>query len=134
MGSLATKVLLYMNSRRIRDTTPEIIAAARRLRQTLTPAEQILWQAIQKKQLGGLRFRRQHPISTFIVDFYCPECHLAIELDGSSHDAQSNYDAERTEKLKLFGYRVLRFRNEAVMTDLENVLRKILEASRKKDG
>jgi very-short-patch-repair endonuclease len=118
-----------MTSSQIRGTTPEIIAAARRLRQNLTPAEQKLWQALKNRQLGDLRFRCQHPVSTFILDFYCPECHLAIELDGEIHEHRQNYDNERTANLSHLGYRVLRFCNKAVMTDLENVLRQILEFS-----
>ncbi len=118
-----------MTSNRIRGTTPEIIAAARRLRQNLTLAEQKLWQALQNRQLGGLRFRCQHPVSTFILDFYCPEYNLAIELDGEIHEHQQNYDNERTAQLNHLGYQVLRFHNEAVITDLENVLRQILEFS-----
>jgi very-short-patch-repair endonuclease len=123
-----------MTSNRIRGTRPEIIAAARRLRQNLTPAEQKLWQALQNRQLGGLRFRSQHPVSSFILDFYCPERHLAIELDGEIHDHQHDYDNERTVQLNHLGYRVLRFRNEAVITDLENVLRQILEFSHVQNG
>jgi very-short-patch-repair endonuclease len=118
-----------MTSNRIRGTTPEIIAAARRLRQNPTPAEQKLWQALQNRQLGGLRFRAQHPVSTFILDFYCPKLHLAIELDGEIHEHRHDYDDERTAQLNHLGYRVLRFPNEAVMTDLENVLHQILEFS-----
>jgi very-short-patch-repair endonuclease len=112
----------------------EIIAAARRLRQNLTPAEQKLWQALKNRQLGGLRFRCQHPVSSFILDFYCPESHLAIELDGEIHEHQHEYDNERTAKLSRLGYRVLRFRNEAVMTDFENVLCQILEFSHVQNG
>jgi very-short-patch-repair endonuclease len=123
-----------MTSNRIRGTSPEIIAAARRLRQNLAPAEQKLWQALQNRQLSGLRFRSQHPVSTFILDFYCAELHLAIELDGEIHEYHQDYDDERTAQLNHLGYRVLRFRNEVVMTDLENVLRQILEFSSVKDG
>jgi very-short-patch-repair endonuclease len=121
-----------MTSNRIRGTSPEIIAAARRLRHNLTPAEQKLWQALQNKKLGGLRFRCQHPVSTFILDFYCPEHHLAIELDGEIHEHQRDYDEERTSQLNHLGYRVLRFSNKAIMTDLDNVLRQILEFSHAK--
>jgi very-short-patch-repair endonuclease len=122
-----------MSLNRIRGTTPELITAARRLRQSLTPAEQTLWQALQNRQLGGLRFRCQHPLSSFIADFYCPACKLIIELDGDIHDSQQAYDAERTQKLNQLGYRVLRFSNEAVLSDLETVLERILAASRTQD-
>ena len=117
-----------MKSKRIRGTTPALVAAARRLRLNLTPAEQRLWQAIRKRQLNGLKFRCQHPIESFIVDFYCPQHKLIIELDGSIHDQQIEYDAARTEQLNQLGYRVVRFRNQAVMTQLDDVLRQIFEA------
>ncbi|MGH2414934.1 MAG: endonuclease domain-containing protein, partial [Microcystaceae cyanobacterium] len=71
----------------------------------------------------------QHPVGAFIVDFYCPECRLVIELDGSIHNQRFDYDAARTEQLNQFGYRVVRFRNEEVMTNLDDVLRQILDAS-----
>jgi very-short-patch-repair endonuclease len=114
---------------RIRGTTPTVVAAARRLRQNLTPAERRLWQALRKRQLNGLRFRCQHPIGSFIVDFYCPKRRLVIELDGSIHDQQLDYDAARTEALNRLGYSVVRFRNQEVMTQLEDVLLRIQKAS-----
>jgi very-short-patch-repair endonuclease len=114
---------------RIRGTAPHIIAAARRLRLNLTPAEQKLWQALNKRQLNGLKFRCQHPVGPFIVDFYCPEHRLVIELDGSIHDQQAEQDTARTAQLNQFGYRVIRFRNETVRTNLEHVLHQILEAT-----
>ncbi|ACK66239.1 protein of unknown function DUF559 [Rippkaea orientalis PCC 8801] len=110
---------------RIRGTTPEIEAAARRLRCNLTPAEAYLWEALRGKKLKGLKFRCQHPVGRFILDFYCPSCKLAIEIDGSSHDTKQEYDQVRTEKLAQYGYRVLRFTNEEVMTDLSRVLAEI---------
>jgi very-short-patch-repair endonuclease len=113
---------------RIRGTAPDIIAAARRLRLNLTPAEQKLWQVLNKRQLNGMKFRCQHPVGPFIVDFYCPEHRLVIELDGSIHDQQTEQDAARTAQLNQFGYRVIRFRNETVLTNLDQVLHQILEA------
>jgi very-short-patch-repair endonuclease len=117
-------------NRRIRGTTPEIITVARKLRLQLTPAETLLWRSLQKRQLNGLKFRCQHPVSGFVVDFYCPEHRLVIELDGNVHDTQLDYDTERTSRLNDLGYRVLRFRNEAVLNNLEQVLQQILEAVR----
>ena len=115
-----------MNPQRIRGTTPNIIAAARQLRQNLTPAEKLLWQALRKRQLQGLKFRVQHPIGSFIVDFYCPQHQVVIELDGAIHEQQVEYDAARTEKLNHLGYRVIRFHNRKVMSDLEGVLQQIV--------
>ncbi|MBE9012174.1 endonuclease domain-containing protein [Pseudanabaenaceae cyanobacterium LEGE 13415] len=114
-----------MDAGRIRGTTPNIVAAARQLRQNLTPAEKILWEALKKRQLKGWKFRIQPPIESFIVDFYCPEYRLVIELDGGIHDRQVEYDAARTEKLNQLGYRVIRFRNREVMTNLSRVLQQI---------
>ncbi|MGV0027791.1 endonuclease domain-containing protein [Phormidesmis priestleyi] len=105
------------------------MAAARQLRQNLTPAEKTLWQALKDRQLNGFKFRCQHPVGLFIVDFYCPQSRLVIELDGEIHDRQAGYDAARTEQLDRFGYRVIRFRNQEVMTNLDSVLQQILEAS-----
>ena len=125
-----------MNSRpkttpRIRGTTPEIEAAARRLRRNMTPAEQKLWGALRGKKLGGLKFRAQHPVGPFILDFYCPARKLVIEVDGGVHEKQADYDESRTQQLEAYGYRVIRFRNEEVLEDLPSVLKQILEAARK---
>ncbi|MDJ0567924.1 MAG: DUF559 domain-containing protein [Pleurocapsa sp. MO_192.B19] len=112
---------------RIRGTTPKIEQAARRLRKNMTPAEKQLWEALRNKQLDGLKFRRQHPVGNFILDFYCPACKLVIEVDGKIHDrpSQINRDNARTAKLMEYGYTVLRFRNEQVMKDLPQVLAEI---------
>ncbi|MEL6163736.1 MAG: endonuclease domain-containing protein [Cyanobacteria bacterium J06628_3] len=113
------------NNFRIRGTTPEIEQAARKLRKNLTPAEARLWAALRNKQLEGLRFRTQHPVGNFILDFYCPSCKLVVEVDGEIHAYQTEYDDARTTKLTNFGYRVLRFTNEQVMNDLPSVLAEI---------
>jgi very-short-patch-repair endonuclease len=112
---------------RIRGTTPEIENAARQLRHRLTPAETKLWQALKNRQLGNLRWRCQHPIGRFIVDFYCPACRLIIEVDGGIHQQQQDYDLARTEHLQEYGYTVIRFSNEAVESNLETVLATIHE-------
>jgi very-short-patch-repair endonuclease len=123
-----------MKPGRIRDTSPDLVAAAQRLRQNLTPAEQRLWQAIRNRQLNGLRFRCQHPVGSFIVDFYCPQHRLVIEVDGEIHDERGEYDTARTTKFDQFGYRVLRFSNQAVLTNLDEVLQQILAASQTNEG
>jgi very-short-patch-repair endonuclease len=115
------------SSSRIRGTTPPVETAAKELRQRLTPAEQKLWQALRGGKLAGLKFRRQHPVGNFILDFYCSACKLAIELDGSIHETQLEYDAARTAQLEAYGYKVLRFSNAAVMQQLETVLVNILQ-------
>jgi very-short-patch-repair endonuclease len=111
---------------RIRGTTPQIEKFARQLRQKLTPAEAYLWEALRNKQLGGLRFRCQHPVGRFILDFYCPACKLVIEVDGGIHETQLDYDEARTQHLQQYGYRVLRFTNDEVMSDRDRVLQIIL--------
>lgn len=110
------------NRNRIRGTTPEIEETARKLRQNLTPAEAGLWSALRNKQLNGLRFRCQHPVGNFILDFYCPACKLVVEVDGGIHTSRAEYDQSRTAKLGEHGYQVLRFSNEEVMHDLPKVL------------
>jgi very-short-patch-repair endonuclease len=117
-----------MGSHRIRGNTPHIVAAARQLRQQLTPAEKLLWEALKKRQLNGLKFRCQHPVKSFIVDFYCPQHRLVIEVDGSIHDQQVEYDAARTECLNHLGYRVIRFRNREIISNLSQVLQQIADA------
>ena len=85
------------------------ISNARTLRKNLTDAEKRLWQKINRRQIGAFKFRRQHPIGEYIVDFVCLERHLIVELDGGQHAAQVAYDDQRTAWLKSRGYRVLRF-------------------------
>ena len=111
---------------RVRGLAPGVDAAAREMRHEATLAEMLLWSALRAKQLGGLKFRRQHPVGRFVLDFYCPAHKLAIELDGGSHDGQRARDCARTEQLAAYGYRVLRFRNEEVITRLPHVLGKML--------
>ncbi len=102
--------------------------AARQLRKHMTPAEEILWQRLRRNQLGW-HFRRQHPLGTFIVDFYCAKARLIIEVDGPIHNKQVEYDREREAWLESHkGHRVIRFTNEEVMHDLEGVLAKIRKA------
>ncbi len=99
---------------------------AKELRKEMTCAEKILWERLRNRQLGGFKFRRQHPMGSFIADFYCPECKLVIEIDGEIHISQAEADVERTEIIESFGYRVIRFHNADVETNLQIVLQKIL--------
>ena len=113
--------------RRVRRASAELTELAGRMRASMTPAEQKLWNALSNRQLGGLRFRAQHPVETFILDFYCPSCKLVIEVDGVVHEGEERveHDVERTAHLEAFGYRVLRFRNEEVLNNLPSVLERI---------
>ena len=112
-------------SPRIRGVAGAVQQAALLLRADMTPAEARLWEALRAKRLNGLRFRTQHPVGKFVLDFYCPACKLAIELDGSVHDENAEQDAARTGHLEAYGYRVLRFSNEQVMAELPAVLAQI---------
>ena len=114
---------------RIRGTTREVEAAARILRSRLTPAEQVLWEALRGRRLNGLKFRCQHPVGSFVADFYCPEHMLVVEVDGPVHDQQVEQDGWRTEHLEAYGYRVVRFRNAEVLMELASVLGRIAQAA-----
>ena len=97
------------------------------LRNNLTSAEATLWKNLQRKQLSGRKFRRQHSIKNYIVDFYCASEQLVIELDGANHldFTQQNYDHERMLYLEAHGFTVLRFENKLIFEDLEYVLNTI---------
>lgn len=99
---------------------------ARALRNDCTDAEQLLWQYLRRRQLGGFRFRRQHPLAGCIADFACMEARLTVELDGGQHLENAEYDARRTQRLNKMGYRVLRFWNDDVLLQTETVLEVIL--------
>ena len=107
--------------KRIR-TPAQIQQRARELRREMTPAEKLLWSRLRNKRLDGLKFRRQHPLGPFIADFYCAARRLVVEIDGDIHDLQPERDAVRTEQFEQYGYRVIRFRNEQVLNDIEDVL------------
>ncbi|WP_313885059.1 endonuclease domain-containing protein [Scytonema hofmannii] len=95
---------------------------ARQMRCEPTPAEKLLWQKLRQKQLLGFKFRRQHAIDRFIVDFSCAEARLVVEVDGGIHDYTQKEDAIRQEFLESLGLRVVRFRNEDVLEGIEGVL------------
>ena len=102
------------------------VVFARALRQRQTPQEQKVWARLRDRRLNGYKFRRQHPIGPFVADFYCAEARLVVELDGSGHARQSEYDQARTGWLEERGYRVIRFTNTEVDHNLHAVLEKIL--------
>lgn len=108
-------------------THPLTQQRARQLRKEQTPAEQKLWRALRSRNLEGFKFRRQHPIDRFIVDFYCAEVRLVIEVDGDVHAAQEEYDATRTEWLQTAGCTVMRFQNRDVLQRLDDVAQEIIE-------
>jgi len=102
---------------------------ARRLRQNQTAAEAKLWKALRKSQVAGLKFRRQHALDRYIVDFYCHEKRLSIEVDGPIHCATEQEDAIRGQIIESRGITVLRFKNEEVFDDLPSVLERITKAA-----
>lgn len=106
---------------------PLIRQRARSLRQPQTPAEQTLWAFLRNAQLEGYKFRRQRPIGSYIVDFYCARRKLIVEVDGDSHAQQVDYDNERSAWLESRGYRVIRFQNSDIRMNLNAVLQSILE-------
>ncbi|HEU0073427.1 MAG TPA: endonuclease domain-containing protein [Dehalococcoidia bacterium] len=99
--------------------------AARDNRAKPTVAEAMLWARLRHRGLEGSRFRRQHAIGRFIVDFYCSEANLVVEVDGPIHRYQEAEDTEREAELEGRGLRVIRFSNDEVMTDMAAVLRRI---------
>lgn len=100
---------------------------AGQLRKEPTPAESKLWSRLRNDQLG-VAFRRQHAIGKYIPDFCSPKAKLIIELDGSQHLEQEEYDEERTKYLESLGYKVIRFWNNDVMNDIEGVIIAIVHA------
>ncbi|MBT3348849.1 tRNA uridine(34) 5-carboxymethylaminomethyl modification radical SAM/GNAT enzyme Elp3 [bacterium] len=101
---------------------PELKNRARELRKKATPAEKKLWeQLLRGRKFQNLRFLRQKPIDNFIVDFYCPELLLVLEIDGDIHDFQKKYDQERTEKLSKYGIEVVRYSNDQILSNIKEV-------------
>ncbi len=96
---------------------PALKDVRRDLRNHATPAERALWQTLKQSQLEGRKFRRQHSIGRYVLDFYCPEERLGVELDGSVHEdpLRRQYDATRQAELEALGVRVLRFENREVL-------------------
>src|SRR5688572_19212850 len=100
------------------------IEKARKLRRDSTDAEKRLWNRLRDRQLDGEKFRRQHPFPPYILDFFCEERMLAIELDGGQHNEpeEQAYDQQRTDYLEKNGVKVIRFWNNEVMQNIEGVL------------
>ncbi|MEX2567185.1 MAG: endonuclease domain-containing protein [Cyclobacteriaceae bacterium] len=107
--------------------SPLIQKRARKLRQSMTAPEKILWEKLKNNSILNLKFRRQHPIYKYIVDFYCHRLRLVIEIDGEIHENTDakEYDCNRTYELEELGLVILRFRNDEIFKNLIGVLRKI---------
>jgi very-short-patch-repair endonuclease len=127
-----------MNQRTVENTMfygakPIIFERAKELRADMTEAEQIVWKFLQKKKVMGYRFRAQHPINQFIADFYCHQLKLVIEVDGGIHKKTElkEYDINRTYELEKFGIKVIRFTNNSVFNNFQEVKNQIITACEK---
>jgi very-short-patch-repair endonuclease len=108
--------------------TKAIFLRAAELRNNMTVAEKILWCELRKKDTFKVRFKRQHPVDIFVVDFYCHKCKLAIEIDGDIHlrEEVKEYDDGRSHDIEKLGIRILRFTNNEVLENIEMVKKRIL--------
>ncbi|MEZ4858805.1 MAG: endonuclease domain-containing protein [Flavobacteriaceae bacterium] len=110
-------------------TKKELKQLRKKLRHNLTPAEAFLWEQLKARKLQGRRFTKQHSMGNYIVDFYCAQECLIIELDGEVHynPSAQEYDLKRTQFLNSLGYTVIRFENKMVFELLPSVLKEITE-------
>lgn len=109
------KVVLHYN--------PNLKYLARKLRNNSTLSEVLLWQHIKNRQIRGYKFLRQKPIDNYIVDFFCPELMLAVEVDGISHDFKTHSDVVRQKRLESLGIKIIRFLDIDIKTNLDGVLK-----------
>ena len=116
-----------MNIVRGQTVSARQLEGAKELRCEMTPAERILWKHLKANRLNGLHFRRQQIIHGYFADFLCHQHDLIVEVDGGIHDLQKEYDAQREGYLKSLGFRIIRFKNEEVMKNLNRVLQRIIE-------
>ncbi len=109
------------------NASPSAFEKARFLRTHLTETEDLLWQALRNRKCNGLKFRRQHPFEEYILDFFCLEKKLVVEIDGEYHllKDQREYDENRTAFLEESGLKVIRFTNEEVKSELSKILEEI---------
>ena len=125
MKSLSVEYPMYFGAK------PDMFVKAKELRRTETEAEKLLWARLNKNQLLGLQFRRQHPINRFIADFYCHKIKLVVEVDGSIHEIpeHQSYDIGRSEIFNDFGITVIRFTNDQIINNIETVIKSIKNES-----
>jgi very-short-patch-repair endonuclease len=109
--------------------TPNTFDKAKLLRNNMTEAEKILWDLLKNRSVFKARFRRQHPIGIFVVDFYCHEYKLAIEIDGEIHlkNEVIEYDDGRSHDIEKYGIKILRYTNNEVFTDPKKIINEILK-------
>jgi very-short-patch-repair endonuclease len=112
-----------------KSTSEHMKTSAIQLRRDAPFPERVLWSVLRDRRLNGVKFRRQHPIGAYIVDFYCRSHGLVVELDGRSHDDRGHEDRQRQDYLELVaGLKVFRVGNDDVLRDRENVLVGVLKA------
>jgi len=114
---------------RIRGVSAPVQIAAWQLRDHMTASEEALWLALRGRWVGGLKFRHQHPVGRFVLDFYCPAIRLAIEIDGKVHDQLKLRDAERSNVLSRHGISVLRFMSDDIELERPQVIANIRRAA-----
>ena len=121
MKTIISRITMYYGA------DSETLRAAHILRRSMTKAEAVLWKKLRDRNVFSIKFRRQHPVYNFIVDFYCHEYKLVIEVDGEIHNDEiaSRYDLSRTEVLNNFGLKVIRFTNNQILCSLDSVIEKI---------
>jgi len=108
-------------------------ARRKALRRSLSKAEAVMWIHLSRKQMNGFKFRRQYSVNQYVIDFYCPDLKLAVEIDGDSHYRLSSleYDDKRQKFIESFGIKFLRFTNDDVYNNIDGVLQIIYECTMK---
>ena len=117
----------YQNDGMHKGAKSDTFSKAEYLRNNMTDAEKLLWEKLKKKETLGYRFRRQHPLGHYILDFYSHQLKLCIEVDGKYHDSkeQKLKDKERDDFLEFNGISIIRFKNEEILNDIEEVINEI---------
>ena len=123
------------NDKLFKGAGPKQFEFARELRKRQTEVEGLLWEFLRNKKLNGLKFRRQHPINSYIADFYCHKAKLIIEVDGGIHNSPENklYDEHRNNQLLEEGIATLRFTNEKILYELPQVFKEIADFINNRD-
>ncbi len=123
--------MVYMGRSKVKDmfvgAKPDLFRLARSMKKNPTESERILWGYLRKKRSDGFVFRRQHPVDFYIADFYCHKLKLIIEVDGEVHSCINafEHDDRRSGELERFGIKVIRFKNEEIINNIESVLSRI---------
>ncbi len=126
MGEAVFFIFKFMSQYSNNDYNINLKPLGRALRKSMTPGEKKLWyEVLNKSKMRGHRFLRQRPIDKYIVDFFCKELKLIIEVDGRYHDSQMEKDMERDRKLAILGYETLRISHAFIMNDIFNAIRTI---------